>query len=163
MAKKPGKESSVPLILALVFFVLTTITFGVLWYMQFSEQAAKDEVVKKATDAKSAASAEAADAKLEATIYRIFLGIDEEKDKETVASETKGKAKVAAKITQINEAVAKAAGKEDGKQHDELKIWTVESGTPGPPPAEGILLVIGKAITTRDAAVDGLKQATDNP
>ena len=40
MAKRAApKETSLPLVFALVFFVLTTIAFGVMWYMQYSDQA----------------------------------------------------------------------------------------------------------------------------
>jgi hypothetical protein len=157
MAKKPGRESSVPLVLALVFFVLTTIAFGVLWYMQYSEQAAKDDAVKKAVDKEKAATAEAADAKLDNLILKILLGVDEEKDKESIASETTRKAKIATRLRQFNDAMLKAVGPEHA---DEVKIWTVEEGNPGPPPAEGILPIIGKAIAKRDAAVEGLAKAT---
>ena len=34
MAKRAPKETSTPLVVALVFFVLTTIAFGVMWYMR---------------------------------------------------------------------------------------------------------------------------------
>jgi hypothetical protein len=163
MAKKPGKETSVPLILALVFFVLTTITFGVMWYMQFSEQQAKDKAVDDAKKSQTAAAGEAADAKLESMILRIFLGVEEEKDKEAVASVTNAKQKtfVATKLKQINDGMAKAVGKDEGgKLPDELKIWTAEDGNPGPPPAQGFLPIIGKAVLAREAAEKAQAKAT---
>ena len=53
MAKKPVKEASTALILATVFFVLTTIAFGVMWYMEFAEKdtnkAAVDTAKKDST------------------------------------------------------------------------------------------------------------------
>ena len=44
MAKRAPKETSLPLVITLVFFILTTIAFGVMWYMQYSDQQAKDEI-----------------------------------------------------------------------------------------------------------------------
>ena len=52
MARK--KETNVPLILALVLFILTTIAFGVMWYLSYSdtetfvanEKKAKDDLSK---------------------------------------------------------------------------------------------------------------------
>lgn len=164
MAKKPGKETSVPLILALVFFVLTTIAFGVLWYMQFSEQQAKDKAVEDAKKSQTAAAGEAADAKLEAMILRILIGVEEEKDKEAVASETnqKRKALIATKLKQFRDSMAKAVGKDDAsKLPEELNTWPLdEAGNAGPPPARGFIPVIGEAIAKRDEARDTQAKAT---
>lgn len=161
MAKKPGKETSVPLILALVFFVLTTIAFGVMWYMQFSEQQARDEAVKKEKDKALAADAAAAEAILESRILRIYMGAEEEKDKESIASETKNKTKIAAKINQLNTAMAKNNGYDDAsKLPDNLKIWTVDdAGNAGPPPPKGFLPQIGEATAKQKAAQDSAAQA----
>jgi hypothetical protein len=155
MAKRVAKETSTPLIVALVFFVLTTIAFGVMWYMQFSDQQAKDDAVKKAQTEATAAKGEAADANMKASIYRTFIGIPEEKDIETIKAETKGQAKVSAEIKKVNEAMAKAAGAEDvSRLPNELRIWTLdEKGLPGDPPTKGIIPAIGDALAKRDAAV----------
>src|SRR5262245_6964409 len=127
MAKRVAKETSTPLVVALVFFVLTTITFGVLWYMEYSDQQAKDEAVMKAQGEATAAKGEAAEANMKARVYRVVMGTPEEKDIETLKAETKGQEKVAAEIKKINEAMAKAAGVEDvGKLPSELKIWTLD-------------------------------------
>jgi hypothetical protein len=161
MAKKPGKETSVPLILALVFFVLTTIAFGVLWYMQYSEQQAKEDAKAKAEKEATVAKGLTADAQLEAMILRILVGVEEEKDKETIASETKNKAKIAASLKKIRDSMAKAVGKDDAsKLPEELNIWPLDdSGNAGPPPAKGFLPVIGDAIAKRDSAVEASAKA----
>jgi hypothetical protein len=161
MAKKPAKETNVPLICALVFFVLTTIAFGVMWYMQYSEQQAKDEAVKKAGDKEKAATTEANDAKNELRIVRILLGIPEEKDIETVASETSGKAKIDAKVKQINDAIAKSVGVEDpSKLPDRLKLWTMDDkGSAGQPPSKGYLAILGEEVNARNSANEKAEKA----
>jgi hypothetical protein len=134
-----------------------------MWYMQFSEQQAKDKAVEDAKKSQTAAAGEAADAKLEAMILRILIGIEEEKDKEAVASETNQKRKtlISTKLKQFNDSMAKAVGRDDAsKLPDELKIWTAEEGNPGPPPAKGFLPIIGDAIAKRDAAVESSAKAT---
>src|SRR5262249_8787826 len=112
MAKKP-QETSLPLVVALVFFVLTTIAFGVLWYMQYSDQQAKDDAVKKAQQDATAARGEAADAKLQAKVYRTYMGVPEGDDVTSLSAETKGKDKIASELKKINEAVAKASAFKD--------------------------------------------------
>ena len=81
MAKRAPKETSLPLVVALVFFVLTTIAFGVMWYMQYSEQQAKDEEVKKAKAAEQAAKTQEGDAIRKLRVTRIYIGAEEEGDK----------------------------------------------------------------------------------
>jgi hypothetical protein len=160
MAKRTPKETSLPVVIALVFFVLTTIAFGVMWYMQFSDQQAKDEAVKKANQEKVAASGEAADALLKLRILRIYLGVAEEKDAETIASETKGKEKVAAELKKINDAMAKSFGAEDvSKLPPELLIWPTAEGAPGEPPTKGIISIISDAVNKRNVAIEQTKKA----
>lgn len=163
MAKKPGKESSVPLVLALVFFVLTTITFGVLWYTQYSEQQTKDKAVDDAKKASAAAAGLAADAQLETKILRILMGIEEEKDKESVASETNPgkKTLITTKVKQFRDGMAKAVGRDDAsKLPDELNIWPLDdAGNAAQPPAKGFLPIIGLAIEEREAAKKNSAQA----
>ncbi|HXD89017.1 MAG TPA: hypothetical protein VN641_21175 [Urbifossiella sp.] len=72
MAKTPRqpKETSLPVIVALVFFVLTTIGLGVFVYVLYSDQEAKDKTVvdakKEVTDMRAAVK----DAELTARVYR---------------------------------------------------------------------------------------------
>lgn len=155
MAKRATKETSTPLIVALVFFVLTTITFGVLWYMQYSDQQAKEDAVKKANSEATAAKGEAADAALKYRVCRIFMGIPQDKDIETVKAETKGQEKVAAELKSINEALAKVAGVKDASElPSELRIWGVDSkGQPTDPPTKGLIPVVGDSLAKRDAAI----------
>jgi hypothetical protein len=158
MAKRAAKETSTPLIVALVFFVLTTITFGVMWYMQFSDQVTKDEAVKKANADASAKAGEAADASMKARVYRIFMGIPEAGetgDLETVKKETKGQEKIAAEIKKINENLAKAVGvRSPSDLPSELRIWELDDkGLPRDPKATGLIPVVGDAVNKRDAAI----------
>ena len=154
MAKRVARETNTPLVVALVFFVLTTITFGVLWYMQFSDQQTKDDTVKKAQQEATAAKGEAADNATKARVYRTIMGIPEEKDIETLKAETKGQEKIGAEIKKINEAMAKAVGVEDtSKLPPELRIWGVDDkGNPTDPPTKGIIPVVGDAMAKRMAA-----------
>jgi hypothetical protein len=161
MAKKPAKETSLPLVISLVFFVLTTIAFGVMWYMQYSDQQAKDADVDKYKKEKTLAAGEAADAALQARFYRLVIGIPEDKDMESVASETKGKAKITDMVKKFNEALAKAAGVEDAsKLPDDFKIWSLDDkGTAMEPPAKGFLPVIRKANDERISAKEQSEKA----
>ncbi len=154
MAKKAAKETSLPLVISLVFFVLTTIAFGVMWYMQYSDQQAKDAEVEKNKKEKTAAAGEAADAALQLRCYRLLIGIPEEKDQESIASETKGKTKINDIVKKFNEQMAKSAGVEDpSKLPDYLKIWSLDDkGAAMEPPQKGFLPVIGKANDARKAA-----------
>src|SRR5688500_18823598 len=80
MAKKPVKEGGTALICATVFFVLTTIAFGVLWYTEMSNVAAEKQKADEATKAKAAADGVLADARLDNTAYRLYFGIGDEED-----------------------------------------------------------------------------------
>jgi hypothetical protein len=153
MAKKPAKETSIPLIVALVFFVLTTVTFGVLWYMQYQEQQANLDAVKKAEESKKASAGEAADAQLEVKILRITMGIGEG-DVESVVSETARKPLIATKVKQINEAVVKALGEIPDEYKQQIWMLDDKTGMAGDPPTKGLLPIIGDAVAKRKAAVD---------
>ncbi len=153
MAKKAPKETSLALVISLVFFVLTTIAFGVMWYMQYSDQQAKDEAVKKITTEKTTEAGLRADAELKARVYRKYIGIDEPDDVTALGAETKGKNVIAAELKKINEAAAKAAGFSDG-----LNIWPLDDkGMASDPPAKGILPVIGESLAKRKDAEDRAK------
>jgi len=155
MAKKAPKETSTPLIIALVFFVLTTIAFGVMWYMQFSDQEAKAEAVAKEIKATKAATALTKEAELNAKLYRIYLGIDEGTDKTDVKGEHKAGDKLSTELKKINDAVAKKLGFDDAsKLPEEWKVWAVdEKGMIADPPAKGVLEPVGKLLTDRDTAI----------
>lgn len=173
MAKKKSGETNLPLIIAVVFFALTTIAFGVLWYMQYSDQQAKEEAMKKAAAERAAAQGAAADAELKAKIYRAYLGIADEKDRTDLGAETKGKEKITAELRRINEELAKAGGYLAGPPPPGLFIWNPDN--PTEPPVRGLIQSYADARqkqaaaekTARDAiqdfrnAVATLKTAAD--
>ncbi|GIW84674.1 MAG: hypothetical protein KatS3mg107_0334 [Gemmataceae bacterium] len=173
MAKKKSGETNLPLIIALVFFVLTTIAFGVLWYMQYSDHQAKEEAIKKAASERAAAQGLAAEAEMKAKVYRCYLGIADEKDRTDIGAETKGKDKISAELRRINEELAKAGGYLAGPPPPGLIIWNPDN--PTEPPARGLIQSYADARqklqaaekTSRDAiqdfrgAVAALKAAAD--
>src|SRR5262245_11947507 len=153
MAKRAPKETSLPLVVALVFFVLTTIAFGVMWYMQYSDQQAKADEVKKAQTEKTAAAGQQADAELKVKVYQAYLGIAEPEAITSLNSETKGKDKIAAELKKINEVAAKAAGEKDGSLPAALNVWALdEKGLPGDTPTKGVLPVVGDSYAKRREA-----------
>jgi hypothetical protein len=155
MAKKTAKETSLPLVISLVFFVLTTITFGVLWYTTYSDQQTKEDAKKKAEQEKVAATGAASDALLEAQALRVLIGVEEEKDKDTLGAQTgKGKEKLNSIVKKYQDAIAKSAGYDDpSKLPDELKVWQLDDkGVAQDPPAKGFLPIISDAINKRNEA-----------
>jgi hypothetical protein len=150
MAKRAPKETSLPLVISLVFFVLTTIAFGVMWYMQYSDQQAKDEAVKKAAAEKTAAQGQEADAVRKLRIARIFLGVAEDEDKSAIEAETSGKDKVGAEVKRIREVLAKQF---PGGVPSEVDIWKIdEKGLPEATPKTGIITAVGQQALAREAA-----------
>ena len=151
MAKRASKETSLPLVISLVFFVLTTIAFGVMWYMQYSDQQTKADEVKKANSEKQAAQGQEADAIRKLRIARIYLGTAEDDDKSAIEAETSGKDKVGAEVKKIREALAKQfAGGDAGRIPAELDIWKIdEKGLPEAAPKTGILNAVGEQARAR--------------
>lgn len=78
MAKRAA-ETNLPLVISLVFFVLTTIGLGVFTYVLYSDQAAKDQEVKKAADEKKNASTVAKRNELRLKMYQIAVGTNTDK------------------------------------------------------------------------------------
>lgn len=153
MAKKAAKETSLPLVISLVFFVLTTITFGVMWYMQYSDQQAKDENVKKTTTEKTTEAGLKADAIRREQVLRIYLGIPKEGDVSAIAAETAGKDKVSNEVKQIREAVAAQFGGDVSKIPPEMDIWKIDDkGQYEELPTKGILAIAGEQGRARIAA-----------
>jgi hypothetical protein len=164
MPKKPVKEAGTALILATVFFVLTTIAFGVLWYMEFAERDKnKAEVESKAKDV-TAARGELADAKLESLVARVFFGVASDDDRKTVNSwSDKEKTKAAEAIKKMKLVLVQAiADGDESKLPAELKtreegkisLWDLEeNGLPGPIPDRSPVALIAEIAKERDAAV----------
>jgi len=152
MAKRAPKETSTPLVVALVFFVLTTIAFGVMWYMQYSDQQAKDEEVKKAKSAEQAAKTQEGEALLKLRVNRVFSGTDEEGDKSAIEAQTTGKDKAGAELKRIREVLGKQF---NGQIPAELDVWNVdEKGLPLAAPKAGLASVAGDQARARKAAED---------
>src|SRR5262245_20560900 len=109
-AKPKSGETSVPLIFALVFFILTTIAFGVMWYLSYSDMEAKNAEVKKLTDEKKPLKDDARNNELKARVYRAYLGIEIDgvtDDKTTIAAEAAPGNVISAELDKINAAMAK--------------------------------------------------------
>ena len=108
MAKKP-KETSTPLIFSLVFFILTTIAFGVMWYLAYSDQQTFIDGKAKAEKDLAALRNTARESELMARTYRLYLGVNlDAEDSTTIANESKPGDKIAAELTKLNGATAKA-------------------------------------------------------
>lgn len=155
MAKSKSKETSVPLIFALVFFILTTIAFGVMWYLAYSdiEQAKANEDKAKKDLAKP--RSEARDAELRARVYRVYLGIEVDgitDDKTTITTEAKPGDVMAAELKKINDAVNKKLADTGGTLPPDFAFWGVnENNKVKDPPTEGLLDQISK-LNKKDVA-----------
>lgn len=165
MAKKAasGKETSLPLVFALVLFVLSTITFGVLWYMQYADQEAKAASVADAKKDAAAARALAKESDLNAKLYRIYLGVDDPEDRTLLMGEHKAGDKLSTELKQINTRLATKLGKADGSALPaELQVWTVdESGKIGEAPTKTFVEAVTEAVKERDAAKVEEKKTSD--
>ena len=161
MAKRAPKETNLPLVISLVFFVITTIAFGVMWYMQYSDQQAKDEAVKKANAEKQAAQGQAADTLRQLRVARIIGGFAEDEDKSAIEAETAGKEKVGNEIKKIRESLAKQVANGDlTKIPTDLDVWKVdEKGLPESPPKTGLLTVaVNQGRARKDAEDEAAKE-----
>lgn len=163
MAKSKSKETSAPLIFALVFFVLTTIAFGVMWYLSYSDMEAKNAEVKKANDEKTALRNQARDAELKARVYREYMGIGEGDDKTVLAAEAKPGDVISTELDKINATVAKNVGGADAAGlPDDLKFWVTDTSKKAPaPPAEGLVQQIAK-LKNKDAAYKEAEKERDS-
>jgi prefoldin subunit 5 len=165
MAKKP-KETSTPLVFALVFFILTTVAFGVMWYLAYSDQ-------QTYIDAKAKAEKDAAnlrntsrESELLARTYRVYLaGTDlDNEDKTTIDNEAKPGDKLSTELKRLNGATAKALNfasdealfkaVEKDESLKDYGFWKVDAitGKVEGAPAKGILKVIGNLRETYDKA-----------
>lgn len=75
MAKKASSETNLPLIIALIFFALSTIGLGVFVYVLMDEKAAKDKAVADAKAERAAALKSEADAQMVARLLRVYFGV----------------------------------------------------------------------------------------
>jgi len=112
MAKaKQAKETSLPVIIALVFFIVATIGLGVFTYVLFSDQEAKDAQVAAAKKEVTDMRASVKDAELTARIARIAMGVPEgtgnESDLVIVQNEVKEGTKPYNELLKLNAAMKK--------------------------------------------------------
>ncbi len=84
MAKTSSGESKAPLVIALVFFVLTTLGLGVMYYMATDEIKKEREAAKKATDQSSSDKKELAKAKEQLLVYKVAMGVHTQEEFETL-------------------------------------------------------------------------------
>jgi hypothetical protein len=155
MAKKPVKEAGTALIFATVFFVLTTIAFGVMWYMEFAERDKSKADVDSAKKDTAAARGQTADAQLETQAYKLYFGVGSDDDRKAALNwSDKDKKRVGEVLNKLKKDVTEALAKGDAsKMPPELKLWEAsEGGIPGEVPAQSPLAIIGTLVTERDAA-----------
>jgi len=143
MAKKP-KETNVPLIFALVFFILTTIAFGVMWYLAFSEQEKFVADAKKAGDETKKFKEAARDAELKARVYRLWIGYEgETDDKSTIDAERAAGNVISTEVIKLNDALAKKLG--GAELPAEFQFWKTDANKKADaPPAEGFADQVAK-------------------
>lgn len=156
MAKKP-KETSTPLVFALVFFILTTIAFGVMWYLAYSDQQTYIDGKTKAEKDLAGVRNTNRESELLARTYRLYLGgVLDPEDSTTIANESKPGDKIAAELTKLNGATAKALNVADASAlPPEYQFWKVDTNNKAEaPPTKGLLSVIGDLNKKGDAAYE---------
>jgi hypothetical protein len=128
MAK--NKETSVPLIFALVFFVLTTVAFGVMWYLSFSEIEGHVNAKKNAEKDVSTMRASKDEAERLARLYRIYLGVPrtatDDNDINTINAESKAGDKIAAELKLLNDSLAAKMSTTVDREEKEAKAFLDE-------------------------------------
>src|SRR5262245_1432920 len=84
MAKSKGSgDNKQGLVIALVFFVLTTIIAGVLAYFGYAEPEQFNAKAKKAAEGEKAARAELEKEQLKRSTLKIFMGVADDDDRKT--------------------------------------------------------------------------------
>jgi regulator of replication initiation timing len=156
MAKVKPKEAgaSIPLICALVFFVLTTIAFGVMWYLSFAEIETKTTAAKKAEDDKKPLKDAAREAEQKARLYRLYIGIEEPTDRETIDAERTQGTTISTELSKINEAVAQKLGAADASKlpPDFRTFWELDENKKAKsPPVKSLLTQIADVSKKEDA------------
>jgi hypothetical protein len=90
MAKtKTKKDSTLPLVIALVFFVITTIAFGIMWYTTNDQIAGKEEAVKAADKKVADLRAAQREAELTTIVYKAYIGVASTKELEDIGQQIK--------------------------------------------------------------------------
>jgi hypothetical protein len=86
MAKQQAGEPKTPLIVAMVFFVLTTLALGVLYYMSTEKITALTAEAKKASDDKSTSEKKLSAEQEKVQFYRVLAGVSDQNDLESLKS-----------------------------------------------------------------------------
>lgn len=129
MAKKT-KETSTPLVFALVFFVLTTIAFGVMWYLAYSDQETnKAEVAQKIKDKQDVTNLKI-QAELMNSLYRVYIGVPDAGDADTLNGAAKAGDKLASELDRLNTKMAEKVGVANADAlPEEFRPWTTDKAT----------------------------------
>jgi predicted nuclease with TOPRIM domain len=182
MAKAAAKETSLPVVVSLVFFVLLTIGLGVFVYVLYSDQEAKDAEVAKAKDEVKNLRAEAKEKELIARAHRVFAGVPEADDLSVLQAEVKEGDKIQQEIKKLHDAVKKKAPEVAKSQADrfnavvkayaadpnsapldpvkvglvEADVWTgdVENGQLKAPGNKTALDLAARAVSQRNLAMN---------
>lgn len=160
------KEASTPLIFALVFFVLTTIAFGVMWYLSFSEMETHVNAKKNAEKDLATLRTSKDESERLARVYRIYLGVPRgapDDDVNVIDSEAKANDKIAAEVKQINDAVMKKLAVTDPTMMPkEIELWQVDAGGKvTASPKEGLIDQFAK-IKNKDTAYEAADKERAN-
>jgi hypothetical protein len=164
MAKSKSKETSVPLIFALVFFILTTITFGVMWYLSLADIETAKNNEKKAKEDLVTPRKQATENEVKARVYRVYMGLEIEgvsDDKSVIDTERTGQNAllVAAELDKINAAMAKKLGETEAAK-PEFQFWktNAEKKVDGIP-TEGLADQIAK-LNAKEKAYKAAEEAS---
>ncbi|MDY3551521.1 hypothetical protein R5W24_000599 [Gemmata sp. JC717] len=157
------KEASTPLICAVVFFVLTTIAFGVMWYLSYSEMDTHVNNKKNAEKDLATMRASKDEAERLARVYRILAGVSRDDDVQVITTEAKPNDKIAAEVKYFNETLVKKAGSGDAaKLPKEIELWPIDAnGKAGTPPPEGLIGQVGK-IDKKETLYEATEKALAN-
>lgn len=169
MATKAAKETSLPVIIALVFFVIATVGLGVFCYVLMSDQEADKAAVDKAKADQKNAQTLAKDYELIARINRIYAGLDDGDDRkfvldENVAEGSKGfqelkrlndltKEKVSASYKAAADKAGGGGAKADAAAED-FTVWPAElNGKSLAAPTRSLIDLVVRAQNARNLAV----------
>lgn len=165
MAKK-SKETSLPLIISLVFFVLLSTGLGVFCYTLKQDEDTNKQATADATKKAADARGQAKEQELIARVMRTYIGIDDDEDRKEILNNIKEGDKAALALRQVNEAVAKKLGVEADKLPAEFAFFPSEFNEQKllkpPTKAGGLLDVVAANTRTASSAVADAKKQKDN-
>lgn len=168
MAKK-SKETSTPLVFALVFFVLTTIAFGVMWYLAYSDQETHKAEAATAKKDKASISSQKTEAELLNSLYRVYLGFPDVEDAKALDAAAKPGDKLASELDRLNTKYADKLGVTADTLPEDLAPWRTDKSTNKinlpPNKDKGITDAVGdlrKRLTTASDSADVAKKAYDS-